>query len=186
MLVKASVAVVTLAVLATACHGSKPKQAPTPVIASPAGMDTTTSLATIPLDERESRLGARAAARRDARGGKDLRRFGRHRAGRRRGAHLGHRCALVRDARSRGLLRRTFHGTFERPLRGGARARRPLRADHPPQAPRGRNAGGHDVSRAHRERLQSARVLERGSCRTLAIHGEHGERNRSSRGLVDR
>ena len=50
MLVKARVAVVTLAVLVTACHGSKPNQAPKPVTASPGALDTTTSLANIPLD----------------------------------------------------------------------------------------------------------------------------------------
>jgi membrane-bound lytic murein transglycosylase D len=41
---------VTFAVLVTACHGSKPRQAPTPMIASPGAIDTTTSLASIPLE----------------------------------------------------------------------------------------------------------------------------------------
>ncbi len=50
MLVKARVAAVTLVVLVTACHGSKPKQAPTPETASPGVLDTTTSLANLPLD----------------------------------------------------------------------------------------------------------------------------------------
>jgi membrane-bound lytic murein transglycosylase D len=50
MLVKARVAVVALAVLVTACHGSKPKGAPTPAAAAPAAIDTTTSLASIPID----------------------------------------------------------------------------------------------------------------------------------------
>jgi membrane-bound lytic murein transglycosylase D len=50
MLVKARVVAVTLAVLVTACHGSKPKHAPTPVSASPGALDTSTSLASIPLD----------------------------------------------------------------------------------------------------------------------------------------
>jgi len=50
MLVKSRVAAVTLAVLATACHGSKPKQAPTPVAARPGPIDTSVSLATIPLE----------------------------------------------------------------------------------------------------------------------------------------
>jgi len=50
MLVNARAVVVTLAVLVTACHGSKPKQAPTPVIASPGPIDTSVSLASIPID----------------------------------------------------------------------------------------------------------------------------------------
>jgi membrane-bound lytic murein transglycosylase D len=50
MLVKARVVVVTLAVLVSACHGSKPKQAPTPVTASSGALDTATSLASLPLD----------------------------------------------------------------------------------------------------------------------------------------
>jgi membrane-bound lytic murein transglycosylase D len=50
MLVKAKVVVVTLAVLVTACHGSKPKQAPTPVTASGGALDTATSLASLPID----------------------------------------------------------------------------------------------------------------------------------------
>jgi len=50
--VKARVAVVTLAVLISACHGSKPKQAPTPVATTPPPPDssTSTALANIPLD----------------------------------------------------------------------------------------------------------------------------------------
>ena len=51
MLVKALVAVVTLAVVLGACHGSKPNQAPNPVSASPPAPDTTTSLANLPLDD---------------------------------------------------------------------------------------------------------------------------------------
>jgi membrane-bound lytic murein transglycosylase D len=50
MLVKARVAVVTLAVVLSACHGSKPQQAPAPVSAMPPSKDTTTSLANVPLD----------------------------------------------------------------------------------------------------------------------------------------
>lgn len=50
MSVKAGVVAVTLAVLVSACHGSKPKQAPTPEIASPGAIDTSVSLASIPLD----------------------------------------------------------------------------------------------------------------------------------------
>jgi peptidoglycan lytic transglycosylase D len=50
MLVKGRMAAVTLAVLGTACHSSKPKQAPTPVSASPGMIDTSVSLATIPLE----------------------------------------------------------------------------------------------------------------------------------------
>ena len=50
MLVKARIAAVTLAVLVTACHGSKPKDAPRPVSASPGMIDTSVSLATIPLE----------------------------------------------------------------------------------------------------------------------------------------
>jgi membrane-bound lytic murein transglycosylase D len=50
MSVKARVVAVTLAVLVSACHGSKPKQAPTPEIASPGAIDTSVSLASIPLD----------------------------------------------------------------------------------------------------------------------------------------
>ena len=50
MSVRGRVAAVTLAVLVTACHSSKPNQAPTPMIASPGAIDTTTSLATIPLE----------------------------------------------------------------------------------------------------------------------------------------
>jgi hypothetical protein len=49
-LVKARIAIVTLAVVVTACHGAKPKQAPAPVSAQPPSKDTTTSLANIPLD----------------------------------------------------------------------------------------------------------------------------------------
>jgi membrane-bound lytic murein transglycosylase D len=48
MLVKARVAVVTLAVLITACHGSKPKDVPHPAAAASA--DTLQSLASVPLD----------------------------------------------------------------------------------------------------------------------------------------
>ncbi|HEY2895554.1 MAG TPA: hypothetical protein VGJ12_00340, partial [Gemmatimonadaceae bacterium] len=47
---KARVAAVTLAALVTACHGSKPKQAPTPVSESSGVLDTTTSLANLPID----------------------------------------------------------------------------------------------------------------------------------------
>lgn len=50
MLVKATVAVVTLAVLLTACHGSKPDTAPKPVSAATPSEDTLTSLANLPLD----------------------------------------------------------------------------------------------------------------------------------------
>ena len=50
MLVKARVAAVTLAVVFTACHSSKPKQAPTPVSASSGAIDTATSLASLPID----------------------------------------------------------------------------------------------------------------------------------------
>jgi peptidoglycan lytic transglycosylase D len=50
MLVRARLAVVTLAMLTTACHGSKPKEAPAPVSGAPATTDTTTSLANLPLD----------------------------------------------------------------------------------------------------------------------------------------
>lgn len=50
MSVRARVVAVTLAVLVSACHGAKPKQAPTPEIASPGAIDTTISLASIPLD----------------------------------------------------------------------------------------------------------------------------------------
>jgi membrane-bound lytic murein transglycosylase D len=50
MSVKARVGAVAFAVLVTACHGSKPGQAPIPVVASPGIIDTTTSLATIPLE----------------------------------------------------------------------------------------------------------------------------------------
>lgn len=51
MSVRARVVAVTLAVLVSACHGAKPKQAPTPEIASPGAIDTTISLASIPLDD---------------------------------------------------------------------------------------------------------------------------------------
>lgn len=50
MLVKARVAVVMLAAVLSACHGSKPNQAPKPVSAAPPSSDTTTALANIPLD----------------------------------------------------------------------------------------------------------------------------------------
>lgn len=50
MLVKARVAVVMLAAVLSACHGSKPNQAPKPVSAAPPFSDTTTALANIPLD----------------------------------------------------------------------------------------------------------------------------------------
>jgi membrane-bound lytic murein transglycosylase D len=50
MLVKARVAVVTLAVVLSACHGSKPDQSPVPVSVVPPFRDTTTSLANVPLD----------------------------------------------------------------------------------------------------------------------------------------
>jgi membrane-bound lytic murein transglycosylase D len=50
MLVKATVAVATLAVLLSACHGSKPKNAPPPVTTSAGAIDTSTSLANIPVD----------------------------------------------------------------------------------------------------------------------------------------
>lgn len=50
MLVKARVAAVTLAVLVTACHGSKPKDAPQPAAAASNAEDTTRSLAGISLD----------------------------------------------------------------------------------------------------------------------------------------
>ncbi len=49
---KAAVAVVTLVVLLTACHGSKPRQAPAPLSTTPPPIDssTSTALANIPLD----------------------------------------------------------------------------------------------------------------------------------------
>ncbi|MBK5186684.1 MAG: transglycosylase SLT domain-containing protein [Gemmatimonadaceae bacterium] len=47
---KARVAAVTMAVLVTACHGSKSNQAPTPVAAAPTATDTSLSLASLPLD----------------------------------------------------------------------------------------------------------------------------------------
>ena len=50
MLVRARVAAVTLAVLATACHGSSPNQAPQPAAGTTAAADTSTSLASLPLD----------------------------------------------------------------------------------------------------------------------------------------
>ena len=52
MAVKARVAVVTLAVLLSACHGSTPRQAPAPVSMTPPPLDssTSTALAHIPLD----------------------------------------------------------------------------------------------------------------------------------------
>ena len=50
MLVKARVAVVMLAAVLSACHGSKPDQAPKPVSAAPPSSDTSTALANIPLD----------------------------------------------------------------------------------------------------------------------------------------
>ena len=50
MLVRGRIAVVSMAVMFTACHGSTPKQAPTPKSAAPSAMDTSTSLANVPLD----------------------------------------------------------------------------------------------------------------------------------------
>ncbi len=50
MLVKARVAVVTLAVVLSACHGSKPDQSPVPVSVVPPFRDTTTAFANVPLD----------------------------------------------------------------------------------------------------------------------------------------
>jgi len=50
MSVKARVAVVMLAAVLSACHGSKPDQAPKPVSAAPPSSDTSTALASIPLD----------------------------------------------------------------------------------------------------------------------------------------
>jgi membrane-bound lytic murein transglycosylase D len=52
MSVKTRIAVVTLAVLVSACHGSKPRQAPAPVATTPPPTDssTSTALANIPLD----------------------------------------------------------------------------------------------------------------------------------------
>ncbi|MDQ2767583.1 MAG: transglycosylase SLT domain-containing protein [Gemmatimonadota bacterium] len=47
---KARITVAALAVLVTACHGSKPTQAPTPEAAAPTANDTTTSVASLPLD----------------------------------------------------------------------------------------------------------------------------------------
>ncbi|MEP7064877.1 MAG: transglycosylase SLT domain-containing protein [Gemmatimonadota bacterium] len=47
---KAKYLSVTMAVLVTACHGSKPKQAPTPRTASAGAIDTATSLASLPID----------------------------------------------------------------------------------------------------------------------------------------
>jgi len=50
MLVRARVAVVMLAAVLSACHGSKPDQAPKPVSTAPPSRDTSTALANIPLD----------------------------------------------------------------------------------------------------------------------------------------
>jgi len=50
MLVKARVAVVMLAAVLSACHGSKPDQAPKPVSDAPPSSDTSTALANIPRD----------------------------------------------------------------------------------------------------------------------------------------
>jgi len=50
MLVRGRVAVVSMAVVITACHGSTPKQAPTPKASAPAVKDTSTSLANVSLD----------------------------------------------------------------------------------------------------------------------------------------
>jgi membrane-bound lytic murein transglycosylase D len=50
MSVKARVAVVILAAVLSACHGSKPDQAPKPVSTAPPSSDTSTALASIPLD----------------------------------------------------------------------------------------------------------------------------------------
>ena len=52
MVVKARIAVVALAVLVSACHGSKPRQAPAPVATTlpPTDSSTSTALANIPLD----------------------------------------------------------------------------------------------------------------------------------------
>src|SRR6185312_12338969 len=97
---------------------------------------------------------------------------------------LGHRRPIVRDAVAGRVLRGSASEWCARPVRRDALARWSLRENDSREAQVRWSSAGSHVSRADREWIRSARVLECSCRRALATDVEYGTRGRTARRLV--